>query len=556
MTIEQMTTVPFIQMLKDGAEALSTQSEMINALNVFPVPDGDTGTNMSLTIKAGISYLNDQNPSRVDEAASMFARGLLMGARGNSGVILSQIFRGFSKGLAHREFITAADFSKALKMGVDTAFQAVIKPVEGTILTVAKDAAYAAEKKAKRSRDILEVLSAALEEAKASLKRTPNLLPILKEAGVVDSGGQGLVCVYQGFLQSLNGEKINSDQALVPEMESLVNAEHHKFSRTSSHEEDITYGFCTEFMVRLKEPDAFNPLQLKEKLSLSGDSLVVVNDDNLLKVHIHTEAPGEMLTLGQHYGELVKIKVDNMREQNAKLQPKEAATASSVKKETVSSHREFGIVTVAMGNGIKKLFESSGAHEVIEGGQTMNPSTEDLVKAIENTGAKTVYILPNNSNIIMAANQAADISDATVIVIPTRSISQGLAAILSFDSNKSAEGNSKQMTEAYQGIVSGQITQAVRDTLIDEVAIKKEDYLGIVEGKIQLSVAERMDCVKEVLIRMIHEEHEIATVIYGQGVPKKEKQQLEKWAEDAFPSVELEYHEGGQPVYDYLISAE
>lgn len=548
MTIEQMTTGPFIQMLKDGAEALSSQSEMINSLNVFPVPDGDTGTNMSLTIKSGIAYLNEQTPLRIDEAASMFAKGLLMGARGNSGVILSQIFRGFSQSLSHRESMTASDLAKALKAGVDTAFQAVIKPVEGTILTVAKDAAQAAEKKATKSSDMIAVMSAALEEAKAALKRTPDLLPILKEAGVVDSGGQGLVCVYQGFLQSMSGENVDSEKALVTEMESLVKAEHHK----TAQPEEITYGFCTEFMVRLNDPDKFDSRILREKLESSGDSLVVVNDNELLKVHIHTELPGEMLSLGQGYGELVKIKVDNMREQNAKLNEKDSKPASAA----TTRQREFGIVTVAMGSGIKELFQSSGAHYVIEGGQTMNPSTEDLVTAIKKVGAKTVYVLPNNSNIILAAKQAAELASTAVVVIPTRSISQGLAAILSFDENKNIETNTKQMTEAYQGILSAQITQAVRNTMIDEVSINNGDYLGIIEGKIKVSLQDRMDCAKAVLKDMIHEDHEIATVIFGDGIPKKEKHQLEKWAHDHFPEVEFECHDGGQPVYDYLISAE
>lgn len=547
MTIEQMTIVPFIQMLRAGAEALTSQAEMINALNVFPVPDGDTGTNMSLTIKSGVNYLNDQTPTNVGEASALFSKGLLMGARGNSGVILSQIFRGFSTGLSHVDVLTAENFAEALNTGVKSAFEAVMKPVEGTILTVVKDAARAGEKKAKRTNDLIQVMEAVLEESRASLKRTPELLPVLKEVGVVDSGGQGLVCVYQGFLQAMKGESINSDQVVMTGMEGLIHAEHHRHEQWDHHETDLTYGFCTEFMVRLAEPQSFDSSQLKMHLADAGDSMVVVSDDDLLKVHIHTEKPGDMLTLGQEYGELIKIKVDNMREQHANLKK----SPDKVKK-----LHPMGIVTVAAGEGIKNLFLSSGADFCIQGGQTMNPSTEDLVNAIQKIHAQTVFILPNNSNIIMTANQAAEIANVKVVVIPTKSVMQGLAALLAYHPDKTVKDNTHRMNEGLQSVLSGQMTQAVRDTVIDEVQIQKDDYLGIIEGKIVVSKPGKNNAMKTLMSKMITDEHELVTVIFGQSVSEKERQNLKDWAEETFPEIDLECHDGGQPVYDYLISAE
>ncbi|TCP29139.1 hypothetical protein EV207_11264 [Scopulibacillus darangshiensis] len=556
MTIETINCQRFMQMLKEGANKLSEHAKTINTLNVFPVPDGDTGTNMTLTMKSGIDHLVKGNSGVVGGAATQFARGLLMGARGNSGVILSQLFRGFSKTLEPHDYMTADLFSKALDAGVETAYKAVMKPVEGTILTVAKDSAKAAVKKARKTKDLSLVVEAALVEAKRSLQRTPELLPVLKEVGVVDSGGQGLVMIYQGFFSGLTGEAIPFESEELPKMDDLIHAEHHRGAQGHMKTEDIKYGYCTEFMVRLNKTKDLDEADLKERLAKAGDSLVVVSDDDLLKVHVHTEKPGDMLTLGQNFGELVKIKVDNMREQHSGILQEDDQPQVSHKPSPSSRKRRFGVVTVAMGQGVKALFESIGATVVIEGGQTMNPSTEDLLKAIDKANAETVFVLPNNSNIVMAAEQAAKVSDSVVHVLRSKTIAQGLSALLSFNPEASDENNRQVMDSALRQVKSGQVTTAIRDAAVDGVPIRKNDFIGIAEGKIIVSASDRMEAVNTLVSGMIENDNEIVTLIFGENVTKREAQKARKMISEKYEDIEVELQEGLQPIYDYFISVE
>nr|WP_239540891.1 DAK2 domain-containing protein [Pullulanibacillus pueri] len=547
-------------MLQKGADQLTAHSSTINALNVFPVPDGDTGTNMSLTIKSGIRHVLDGDPGTVGETAILFAKGLLMGARGNSGVILSQLFRGFSKVLENEIELTAGKWAEALQAGVDTAYKAVMKPVEGTILTVAKDAANVAIKQAQHHESLEKVLQETLKAAKRSLDLTPQLLPLLKEVGVVDSGGRGLVAIYEGFVMAISeadetSVEIKASVNLDEKVDELHDHNAHAFMKT----EDIKYGYCTEFMVRFDQKSAisFNESAFRERLSQDGDSLLVVADDELLKVHVHTEKPGMMLSLAQDFGELIKIKVENMREQHAGLLS-QTQTKKKVKSDQNAKREKipYGIVTVAIGKGVKALFESIGATVVLEGGQTMNPSTEDLVKAIEDTHAEKVFILPNNSNIVMAASQAAEVVDLPVEVIKTKSIPQGMAALLAFNAEADLDQNAKHMTEAVQQVKSGQITYAVRDTSVNGVPIKKNDFIGLLNGDILASKPERMDTAIELLKHMINDDDEIVTLIYGENVNESEAFQLSEAIQALFEDVEIEIHSGGQPLYDYLIAVE
>lgn len=544
-------------MVKQGSQNLTKNVNMVNALNVFPVPDGDTGTNMNLTMTSGVKQLLSVKTDNVGQAAIQFAKGLLMGARGNSGVILSQLFRGFAKELENEQDVTAIQLAEAIDQGVQTAFKAVMKPVEGTILTVAKDAAAAALKQARQNKDLVQLMEIVVEEATKSLKRTPDLLPILKEVGVVDSGGQGLLMIYQGFLKGLSGEECDdNDFDSHPSMEELVNAEHHMNAQSFLKTEDIKYGYCTEFMVRFKDgkKDSFNEEVFRNELSERGDSLLVVSDDELVKVHVHTETPGHMLGLGQEFGELINIKIENMREQHTNIVKNEPAVVNQ--KNLVEKKQPYGIVTVAVGDGMNELFKSIGAQVIIQGGQTMNPSTEDIVQAIEDVNANTVFVLPNNSNIIMAAKQAADVADSQVIVIPTKTVPQGMAALLAYNPNNTDRTNAEQMNLALENVKSGQVTFAVRDTVVDGVAIKEDDFIGINEGKIVTSEPERKQALLNLIDSMMSEDNEIVTLIYGEDVESNEVQDVVLAIESQYSEIEVETHEGNQPVYAYIVSVE
>ncbi|WP_019242350.1 MULTISPECIES: DAK2 domain-containing protein [Bacillus] len=555
MSITSIDGKRFAEMIILGANQLSANAKLVDALNVFPVPDGDTGTNMNLSMTSGAKEVEGHIQEHIGKVGSALSKGLLMGARGNSGVILSQLFRGFAKKIEAKAEINSTEFAAAFAAGVETAYKAVMKPVEGTILTVAKDAARAAVESATKNEDIVAVMEDIVKEANASLKRTPDLLPVLKEVGVVDSGGQGLVFVYEGFLAQLKGEKVNLAASAQPSMESLVSAEHHMNVQGHMSNEEIVYGYCTEFMVRFeKDKKTFNEEDFRNDLSGYGDSLLVISDDEIVKVHIHSEQPGECISYGQKYGSLIKVKVDNMREQYSSVygnEPAEQQAPVLTKKK-----EEYGIVTVAMGSGISDLFKSIGAKAVIEGGQTMNPSTEDIVKAIKEVNAKNVIILPNNKNIIMAAQQSVDLVDENVIVIPSKTVPQGMSALLAFNPSLDAEANEKNMTESLSQVKTGQITFAVRDTSIDGLEIENGDFMGIVEGKIKNKNKDKLLAAKELLGNMIDEDTEILTIIYGEDVTEEEVNQLVSFVEENYEDVEVEIHDGKQPLYSFIFSAE
>ncbi|WP_042356283.1 DAK2 domain-containing protein [Bacillus rubiinfantis] len=559
MSITSLDGKRFADLVIHGANHLSVNAKMVDALNVFPVPDGDTGTNMNLSMTSGAKEVKNNVQEHVGKVGVALSKGLLMGARGNSGVILSQLFRGFAKAIENKAVISGKEFALALEAGVETAYKAVMRPVEGTILTVAKDAARKGVQAAEKSEDIVEIMEAIVTEAKASLKRTPDLLPVLKEVGVVDSGGQGLVCVYEGFLAELKGEKL-SDTAILPSMNELVNAEHHKSVQAHINTEDIVYGYCTEFMVKfeadkvVKHP--FKEEMFRNDLSELGDSLLVIADDELVKVHIHSEQPGEVLTYAQRYGSLINMKIENMRQQHSNIVGETKTDLVSNRQTAPKEQQEYGIVTVSMGAGIADLFKSIGAHAVIEGGQTMNPSTEDIVKAVEQVNAKKVFILPNNKNIIMAAEQAVQVSNHEIYVIPSKTVPQGLSALLAFNPSADVKTNEAAMNDALSHVKTGQLTFAVRDTQIDGLEIEKDDFMGIAEGKIVVKNKDKLTAAQELLSQMLDEDSEILTVIYGEDVTNKEIESLSRYIEKHYADLELEIHNGKQPLYSFIFSIE
>ncbi|WP_019391775.1 DAK2 domain-containing protein [Priestia filamentosa] len=554
MSITTLDGKRFARMIQSGAQNLQNNVEFVDALNVFPVPDGDTGTNMNLSMSSGAKEVDAKETENIGEVGQLLARGLLMGARGNSGVILSQLFRGFAKSIEGKTVVDSEEFASAFQAGVETAYKAVMKPIEGTILTVAKEAAEKALNIAKTEKDVTLVMKAVLEEAKASLKRTPDLLPVLKEVGVVDSGGQGLVIIYEGFLASLEGKNLPNVTEVQPSMNELVNAEHHKSAQGHMNTEDIKFGYCTEFMVKFDDnklaSSPFSEEAFRNDLSEFGDSLLVVADDDLVKVHIHAEQPGEVLTYGQRYGSLINLKIENMREQHSTIVQK------TEKPSLQKKQKEYGIVTVAMGQGVSALLESIGATVVLQGGQTMNPSTEDLVKAIEDTNAKKVIILPNNSNIVMTAEQAAEVVGKDVVVVPSKTVPQGMTALLSFNAERNLAQNKQEMTNALEHVKSGQVTYAVRNTTIDGIEVKKDDFIGISEGKIVTKAHSSLEALQLLLAKMIDEDDEILTVLYGADVNKEDIEKLEQHVEENFEDAELEIHEGKQPVYHYVVAVE
>jgi len=553
LSIRTLDGRTFAEMILAGAQNLSQNASAVDALNVFPVPDGDTGTNMNLSMTSGAREVEQMDTDDIGKVGSALSKGLLMGARGNSGVILSQLFRGFSKSIETKKEINALEFAAALQAGVDMAYKAVMKPVEGTILTVAKDAAKKAVALAEKETDITVLMAAVTEEAEASLNRTPDLLPVLKEVGVVDSGGKGLLCVYEGFLASLKGETV-PQKVVLPSLDDMVSAEHHKSAQSMMNTEDIEFGFCTEVMVRLDQTKReFDEGTFRQDLSQFGDSLLVIADESLAKVHIHAEEPGNVLNYAQHYGELIKIKIENMREQHTSIISQESKPADN---EKPPAKQPYGIVTVAMGEGISDLFKSIGASVVIEGGQTMNPSTEDIVEAVKSVNAEMVFILPNNSNIIMAANQAASVMDEQVFVIPAKTVPQGMSALLAFNPDQEAEANEANMLSAIQQVKSGQITYSVRDTHIDGKDIKKGDFMGILNGTIIGTAEDQLSAAKMLLSEMIGEDDEIVTILYGEDASLEEAEELEAFLSEKYEEIEVEIHNGKQPLYSYIVSAE
>ena len=562
MKVEKITETEFRKMILTSSDRLNKNAEFINSLNVFPVPDGDTGTNMSLSFASGSKYVSESTSANVGDLAQALAKGLLMGARGNSGVILSQVFRGFAKSVSNKKELTPQDLAQALQGGVETAYKAVMKPQEGTILTVARKSAEAAKKVAKDGGDIVAVMKDTYEAAEAALKTTPDLLPVLKEVGVVDSGGQGLTFVYQGFYDALSGN-VRDDEVHKPspvEMDEMVSAEHHKSAQGKLNTEDIKYGYCTEIMVRLGAgrlvEKKFDYDEFRGYLAEIGDSLLVIADDEVVKVHVHTEHPGMVLSYGQKFGSLIKVKVDNMRLQHETILEKDE---EEEREEEISENEisgDYGIIAIASGEGVAEIFKNLGATYVLSGGQTMNPSTQDIVDAIDKTKKDKVIILPNNKNIFLAADQAAEVCDVDAVVVPSKTIAQGMAAMLGFSRDADLEENKEAMTDELDTVISGQVTIAVRDTTIEGREIKKDDYMGIVDGNIVVTNPDRKEAAIEMVKAMLDEDSEVVTIIYGEDGNKEEAEAIETAVSELDEDLEIEIHEGNQPVYPYLISVE
>ncbi len=549
--MEKINGLVLAEMIDLGSKNLAKNAEKINSLNVFPVPDGDTGTNMNLSMSSGAKETAANVVENIGELGKSFSKGLLMGARGNSGVILSQLFRGMSQYIADKKEIDAKEFAEAIQNGVSIAYKAIIKPVEGTILTVAREAAEAGLKAAKNTDSIVEVMEAIYAESQASLKRTPDLLPILKEVGVVDSGGQGLVCVYQGFVAALKGEKIEGLESVETNVVDMQFEDNHDMDFMSP--EDIVYGFCTEFTVRLdKEKKEFDEDKFRADMSKFGDSLLVISDSEYVKIHVHTETPGEVFNYGQQYGELIKIKSDNMREQHREVLRKQEVKQATSPKEL----KEQAMISISMGAGLSKVLTSMGVDYIVEGGQTMNPSTEDIMKAIKEVNAKNIFIFPNNKNIQLAAKQAAELAEENVFVIESKTAPQGLAAVMVFNPQAIPEENFANMQEVLSTVSTLEVTHAVRDTNIEGVEIKKDEFMGIRNGKIVVSNLSLNTVLEELLEKSIDEDTEIVTLYLGEESTEEYTDFLEQLIEEKYPNVEVELIESGQPVYPYIIGVE
>ena len=549
--MEKINGLVLAEMIDLGSKNLAKNAEKINALNVFPVPDGDTGTNMNLSMSSGAKETAVNVVENIGELGKSFSKGLLMGARGNSGVILSQLFRGMSQHIADKKEVNAKEFAEAIQNGVSIAYKAIIKPVEGTILTVAREAAEAGLKAAENTSSVVEVMEAIYFEAQASLKRTPELLPILKEVGVVDSGGQGLVCVYQGFVAALKGEKIEGLEAVETNVVDMQFEDDHDMDFMSP--EDIVYGFCTEFTVRLnKEKKEFNEDKFREDMSKFGDSLLVISDSEYVKIHVHTETPGDVFNYGQQYGELIKIKSDNMREQHREVLRKQEAKQATAPKEL----KEQAMISISMGAGLSKVLTSMGVDYIVEGGQTMNPSTEDIMKAIKEVNAKNIFIFPNNKNIQLAAKQAAELAEENVFVVESKTAPQGLAAVMVYNPQAVAEENFANMQEVLSTVSTLEVTHAVRDTNIEGVEIKKDEFMGIRDGKIVVSNLSLNAVLEELLEKSLDEDSEIVTLYLGEESTEEYTDFLEQLIEEKYPDVEVELIESGQPVYPYIIGVE
>lgn len=541
----------WLKMIKAGANHLAKHRDTINKLNVFPVPDGDTGTNMNLSMTSGVKEMKKHAVHSLQEQINGFTKGLLMGARGNSGVILSQLFRGFSTININKDELHIDDFTNALNEGVDIAYKSVTNPVEGTILTVAKDMAKEATARAKNNNGIIAYLEAVVEEAKKSLARTPDLLPVLKEVGVVDSGGKGLVVIYEGFLSALQGKEIIVDET--EDFETLIASEHDEAVQSFVDVESIEHGYCTEFFVQLTDEKlAENPFaenDFRTNLSEYGDSLLVASDASLVKVHIHTETPGDVLSLAQRYGDLVNIDIENMREQYKEIVAKEEKKQSKLA-------GNYSVITVAQGDGLKKMFQSIGATHIIDGGQTMNPSTEDFLRLIDKQQTEHVFILPNNKNILLSANQAVQLTDKKVTVVPTVTIPQGIQALFEFDQDTDIENNIENMGDALAEVKTGLITYATRDTVINNVTVKQNDFIGLNDETIVVSESTKLGAVKSLIDKIVDEDDEIITIFSGEDVSDDEIDDLENFIETACPDVEAEFHQGDQPIYSFVLMIE
>ena len=554
MSLKQINGIVFKQMVINGANNLANRSKYVDQLNVFPVPDGDTGTNMSMTMTAGAKELVSLEEASIGKVAKVLSRGLLMGARGNSGVILSQLFRGFATGLEGKDEADIEDIAKALESGVKTAYKAVMKPKEGTILTVAKEAALKAAEIAPEAEELEPFFKEIFEHAEYTLSRTPEMLPVLKEAGVVDSGGQGLLEVLRGAIDGFLGKEVDYS-----EFEKPAGAAVTKISPQA--EADIKFGYCTEFIILLNKPMPIEEEHsFKEFLTSIGDSIVLVADDEIVKVHVHTNHPGQAIERALTYGSLSRMKIDNMREEHQEKLIKDAeklAKQQAEEEKQQTPPKETGFIAVSAGAGLTDIFRELGVDYLIEGGQTMNPSTEDMLNAIDKVNAKTIYILPNNKNIILAANQARDLTeDKEIIVIPTKTIPQGVTALISFVPEKTAEENTAEMMDAISRVHTGQITYAVRDTRIEDKEIHEGDIMGIGDKGILAVGSGKENVAVATVNAMMTDDAEVISIYYGCDASEEKAEALAAVLEEKYPDCEVEVNNGGQPIYYYIISVE
>ena len=561
MVVTTITNLEFGKMVQAAAAKLNQQAEFINSLNVFPVPDGDTGTNMSMSMTSGAKYEREATSTEVGELASAVAKGLLMGARGNSGVILSQIFRGFAKGCEGKATLSAKEFVDAYANGAKTAYKAVMKPTEGTILTVVRESAQAGLNTVKESDDLVVILKAIVEAADAALEKTPDLLPVLKEVGVVDSGGQGLAFVLHAFYGALTGEELETEIPDNAQMDEMINAKHHQSAQGKLNPEEIKYGYCTQMMVRIGKgkqvTQKFDYETFYNYLADLGDSLLVINDDEVVKVHVHTEHPGKVLTWGQQFGDLQTVKIDNMRWQQEEIMKDDDLTPVEVAQEAKDeAPAETAVIAVASGDGIAKLLKSLGVTHVITGGQTMNPSIQDIADAINQSGAKQALVLPDNGNIFMAADQAAEVAEIPVKIVHAKTIAQAMSALLEYNPEASLEDNQAAMENVLGNVASGEVTVAVRDTQLNGKTIKKDDYMGIVDGEIVAVEKTIEDAAEAMVTTMLDEDSEIVTILYGADGDQAGAETLKEKILAQDDELDVQIYEGDQPVYPYLISVE
>lgn len=537
MKIEQIDGHILRKMFEYGAKNLEINKRIVDELNVFPVPDGDTGTNMSLTFTHSVSEFDKIEKINVYSIAKSASSGALIGARGNSGVILSQLLRGFAEGCKNKEFLEIESMGNAIKSAAEVAYKAVMKPTEGTILTVAREMGEYAIEHMTEHHSLDLYLEAIIHHGKKTLEKTPEMLPVLKEAGVVDAGGQGLICIVEGALKALKNEELDE------EIE-LKNSDLDKFVDDSAmRPEDITFGYCTEFII--KDAEDANDDELRDYLNTLGDCVLVIKDEAVVKVHLHTDNPGLALERGGSMGSLTRIKIDNMREQFA-------GKGTAEEKEMVP----FGFVAVSPGEGLTKLFKDLGISRVISGGQTMNPSTQDFLNEIEKVNSEVVFLFPNNSNIIMAAKQAKELAKKQVYVIPSKNIPQCISGMLAFSPDMTGEENEATIIEAIEKVSSGEVTYAVRDTKINGLKIKKGHIIGITKGEIKLEGTDVSMVTQELLTSMVDEDSELISIYYGMDTTEEAAEALAKDLEDAFEMCDVEVHYGGQPLYYYIVSVE
>ncbi|AVK50215.1 MULTISPECIES: DAK2 domain-containing protein [Clostridium] len=536
----------FYNMVVNASNKLLEQSDFVNALNVFPVPDGDTGTNMSMTFKAAVKEIEDMDSDSIGEISKKLAKGALMGARGNSGVILSQILRGFSKGLEGKKEVDIKEFAVAFSEGSKSAYKAVMRPTEGTILSVIRAAAEAAV--SSDAKDMVGFMEEITVKSKEMLDRTPELLPALKKAKVVDSGGMGLYIILRGMFEALKND-------IKAELSDIKISGANGTLAKSTEEIDIKFGYCTEFIIL---GDAKRAQDFQNEIESLGDSMIVVGYDDVIKVHIHTNDPGLVLSKAVAIGELSKIKIDNMREEHRELliNTKELTETSSEDEVGDGEKKKYGFITVAMGDGISNIFKDLGIDYVIEGGQTMNPSTQDILDAVEKINAEHIFIMPNNKNIIMAANQAAEISSKNILVVPTTTIPQGIACATMFNHDSEVEENFTNLKDAIEVVKTGSVTYAVRDTEIDGIDIKQGNMLGLVEGKIKEVGEDKKVVAGKVLEDMIDDESELITVYYGEDVSDEDANEFEVELQEKYDDLDIQFYKGNQPLYYFLISVE